>query len=148
MFSGSSLIKKKEKKTSIISPEICILIWFLQGKLWAKTTPPNPPPAQQQSSTREGRSRKDLLEEQFWLMSFLKVDQTLMQRRGNWSKGIPNYQMGGVGGSLSERLLFLSSFILPDHMADLYITKELPGWAPLHLKLHPNTHLWGSKFWS
>lgn len=58
-------------------------------------------------------------------MSFLKVDQTLMLRRGNWSKGILNYLMRG---SLSERFLFLSSFILPDHMADLYITKELPGW--------------------
>lgn len=33
--------------------------------------------------------------EQLRLMSFLKVDQTLMQRRGNWSKGILNYLMRG-----------------------------------------------------
>lgn len=59
-------------------------------------------------------------------MSVLKVDQTLMLRRGNWSKGILNYLMRG---SLSERFLFLSSFIPPDHMADLYITKELAGLA-------------------
>lgn len=85
-----------------------------------------------QSSIPADRSWRNLLkhlewssEEQLWLMSFLKVDQTLMLRRGNWSKGILNYLMRG---SLSERFLFLSSFILPDHMADLYITKELPGW--------------------
>lgn len=70
-------------------------------------------------------------------MSFLKVDQTLMQRRGNWSKGILNYLMcmcvcGGGEGSLSERCLFPSSFILLDQMADLYITKELPGQTPVH----------------
>lgn len=35
--------------------------------------------------------------------------------------------------SLSERFPFLSSFILPDHMADLYITKELPGRVPASL---------------
>lgn len=67
-------------------------------------------------------------------MSFLKVDQTLMQRRGNWSKGVLNYLMRG--GSLSERCLFLSSFILLDHIAALYITKELPGQYLLHLKLN------------
>lgn len=67
-------------------------------------------------------------------MSFLKVDQTLMQRRGNWSKGVLNYLMRG--GSLSERCLFLSSFILLDHIAALYITKELPGQYSLHLNLN------------
>lgn len=57
-------------------------------------------------------------------MSLLKVDQTLMLRRGNWSEGILNHLMRG---SLSERFLFLPSVIPPDHMADLYMTKELPG---------------------
>lgn len=71
-------------------------------------------------------------------MSFLKVDQTLMQRRGNWSKGVLNYLMCMCvvvvveGGSLSERCLFHPSFILLDQMADLYITKELPGQTPVH----------------
>lgn len=89
-------------------------------------------------------------EDQLWLMSLLKVDQTLMLRRGNWSKGILNYLMRG---SLSERLLFLSSFILTDHMADLYITKELPGW-PTSLKTPPWSRdalrvcMRESKFWS
>lgn len=82
-----------------------------------------------QNSTRADRTWRNHQVpgvEQLWLMSFLKVDQTLMLRRGNWSKGILNYLMRG---SLSERFLFLSSFILLDHMADLYITKELPGWS-------------------
>lgn len=51
--------------------------------------------------------------EQLWLMSFLKVDQTLMRRRGNWSKGVLNYLMRVSGWgklSLSERCLIRSFF--------------------------------------
>lgn len=44
-----------------------------------------------------------------------------MLRRGNRSEGVLDYLMRG---SLSERLLFLSSFIPTDHMAHLYMTKE------------------------
>lgn len=107
------------------------------------------------SSTGADRSWRNPLkhlewssEEQLWLMSFLKVDQTLMLRRGNWSKGILNYLMRG---SLSERFLFLSSFIPPDHMADLYITKELPGWPASFKTLSWSKEtlcMCESKFWS
>lgn len=75
---------------TIILTSVCWLhlCGFSRASLWVKT-----------SRRCKARLKTDPWEtpavEQLWLMSFLKVDQTLMQIRGNWSKGILNHLMRG-----------------------------------------------------
>lgn len=89
------------------------------------------------------------LVEQLWLMSFLKVDQTLMQRRGNWSKGILNYLMRGkLIWTVSFSLLFYPA---GSHGRSLH-NKRATWPGPASLKTPSWTKetlcMCESKFWS